>query len=112
MTVWLQRFVRPCADDLSSASYTTYYFIALTLGLVLWLRRAGPTARRFIFTLTVCYYVSYAGYFAIPALGPRFALASQYTVSLDDHARSRRTIDDTINSSSRRSSTSFRPGTR
>jgi membrane-associated phospholipid phosphatase len=81
VTVWAQRFVRPHLSDLFYVFYSTYYFIALTLGLVLWLRDRA-TARRFVFTLMVVYYVSYAGYFCIPALGPRFAQASEYTVSL------------------------------
>ncbi|MEO8189508.1 MAG: phosphatase PAP2 family protein [Acidobacteriota bacterium] len=82
VTVWLERFVRPWLTNLFYAAYTTYYFISLCLGFVLW-RRNIPALRRYIFTLTLCYYVSYAGYFAIPALGPRFALASRQTVVLE-----------------------------
>jgi membrane-associated phospholipid phosphatase len=81
VTVWMQRFVHPRLNDLFYVLYSTYYFFALTLGLILWARDRA-TARRFIFILMVCYYVSYAGYFLIPALGPRFAQASEYTVSL------------------------------
>ena len=82
VTVWLQRFARPVLTDLFYLSYTTYYFISLALGFVLW-RRSATDLRRFIFTLTLCYYVSYAGYFAVPALGPRFALAEAHTVVLE-----------------------------
>lgn len=81
VTVWMQRFVHPRVNDLFYVLYATYYFFALALGLILWARDRA-TARRFIFTLMVCYYISYAGYFLIPALGPRFAQASEYTVSL------------------------------
>ncbi len=42
------------------------------------------------------YYVSYAGYFTIPALGPRFAQADLYTKSLTETPISR-VINDTIN---------------
>jgi membrane-associated phospholipid phosphatase len=96
VTVWMQRLVHPVLSDLFYSFYATYYFIALTLGLVLWLHDR-PTARRFVFTLMVVYYVSYAGYFLIPALGPRFAQASLYTVSLTTTPIAR-TINDTINS--------------
>jgi len=81
VTVWLQRFLRPALTDLFFVAYLTYYFIAIALGGVLW-RRNPPAARRFIFTLTVAYVVSYAGYFALPALGPRSALAASHTVEL------------------------------
>jgi membrane-associated phospholipid phosphatase len=96
VTVWAQRLVRPWLSDLLFCFYATYYFISLTLGLVLWLR-SRSAARRFVFTLMVVYYVSWTGYFIIPALGPRFAQASQYTVSITTTPIAR-TIDDTIDS--------------
>jgi membrane-associated phospholipid phosphatase len=96
VTVWMQRFVRPMLNDLFYSFYATYYFIALTLGLVLWLHDRS-TARRYVFTLMVVYYMSYAGYFTIPALGPRFAQASEYTVSLTTTPIAQK-INDTINS--------------
>lgn len=96
VTVWLERFTRPWLNDVFYMFYATYYFLALALGLVLWLRDR-PAARRFVFTLMVVYYVSYAGYFAVPALGPRFSQASLYTVSLTGTPISR-FINDSINS--------------
>jgi membrane-associated phospholipid phosphatase len=87
-TVWLQRFLHPALTDLFFVAYLTYYFIAIALGAVLW-KRSPSTARRFIFTLTVAYVVSYAGYFGVPALGPRVALASSHTVPLETTALSR-----------------------
>ena len=95
MTVWLQRFVRPRLTDLFYLSYTTYYFIALALGFVLW-RRSRRDLQRFIFTLTLCYYVSYAGYFLVPALGPRYALADAHSVKLETTPISV-TIERTLN---------------
>jgi membrane-associated phospholipid phosphatase len=82
VTVWLERFVRPALTNFFYLSYTTYYFIALALGFALW-RRSKPDLRRFIFTLTLCYYVSYTGYFLLPALGPRVALADRQTMALE-----------------------------
>lgn len=95
VTVWMQRLVHPRLNDVFYLFYVTYYFIALTLGVVLWVRDRA-TARRFIFTLMVVYYVSYAGYFTIPALGPRFAQATEYSVSLTTSPLSR-AIAETIN---------------
>ncbi len=95
VTVWMERFAHPRVNDVFYIFYSTYYFIALTLGASLW-ARSRETARRFVFTLMVVYYVSYAGYFTIPALGPRFEQASLYTKSLTETPVSR-TINDTIN---------------
>jgi len=96
VTVWMERFSRPLINDIFYIFYATYYFLALTLGLILWLRNRS-TARRFVFTLMVVYYVSYIGYFIVPALGPRFAQADLYSVSLTVTPVSR-FINDTINS--------------
>ncbi len=95
VTVWLQRVVRPWLTNFFYVSYTTYYFVALVLGFVLF-RRSTRDLRRFIFTLTVCYYVSYVGYFIVPALGPRFALAASHTVVLETTALSA-AIERTLN---------------
>ena len=96
VTVWMERWVHPRLNDLFYMFYATYYLIALTLGVVLWIRDRA-VARRFVFTLMCVYYVSYAGYFFIPALGPRFAQASEYTISIVTSPIAR-AINDTINS--------------
>ncbi len=93
-TVWLQRFVRPLWNDFFYASYATYYFIALALGGLLWAADRAE-ARRFFFTVLFAYYVSYAGYFVIPALGPRYALTAQHSVSIET-TRVSRAISSTI----------------
>jgi membrane-associated phospholipid phosphatase len=95
VTVWMERFSRPRLNDALFIFYATYYFIALIPGLVLWFRDRAA-ARRFVFTLMLVYYVSYSGYFTIPALGPRFAQADLYTKSLTVTPVSR-FINDTIN---------------
>jgi membrane-associated phospholipid phosphatase len=87
-TVWLQRFIHPFLTDLFFVSYVAYYFIAIALGVVLWMRDRA-VARRFIFTLSLAYVLSYAGYFAVPALGPRAALAARHSVPLETTAVSR-----------------------
>jgi len=94
VTVWMQRFVRPGLSAFFYLSYTTYYFLALALGVLLYLRNKA-TLRRYIFTLTFVYLVSYAGYFLLPALGPRSALAGRHTVPLETTVVAR-AISDTL----------------
>jgi membrane-associated phospholipid phosphatase len=95
VTVLLQPYVRPGLAAFLYVAYSTYYFLPIVLGAALW-RKCRPEARRFIFTLTVCFYVSYAGYFTIPAYGPRTALADRHTVPLNTNPVAR-AIDRTIN---------------
>jgi membrane-associated phospholipid phosphatase len=95
VTVLLQPYVRPGLAAFLYVAYSTYYFLPIILGAFLW--KKGPAeARRFIFTLTICFYVSYAGYFTVPAYGPRTALADLHTVPLDTHPVAN-TINRTIN---------------
>lgn len=95
VTVMLERYVTPLWATFFYVAYSTYYFLPIVLGGFLW--RASPeSARRFIFTLTVAFYVSYAGYFTIPAFGPRTAQAELYSVPLATTSVAR-AIDRTIN---------------
>jgi membrane-associated phospholipid phosphatase len=95
-TVWLERLVWPPLTDLLYVAYATYYFFPILVGALLW-RRDPALARRFIFGLSLAFYLSYVGYFLVPAKGPRVELASRQTVSLETTAISRsisKTLDE------------------
>lgn len=76
-TVLLEPWTRPWLTDALFVAYLTYYFIAIALGVVMW-AKDRTSLRRFVFTLTLSYFASYAGYFVVPALGPRYALADKH----------------------------------
>jgi membrane-associated phospholipid phosphatase len=95
VTVLLQPLVTPFLATFLYLAYSTYYFLPLVLGGFLWSRDVA-TARRYIFTLSVCFYVSYAGYFTLPAYGPRTALADSHRVPLETTPVAR-AISRTIN---------------
>jgi len=82
LSVLLQPVVTPFLAAFLYIAYSTYYFLPLVLGGFLWSQDVA-TARRYIFTLTACFYVSYAGYFTIPAYGPRTALSDRNRVPLE-----------------------------
>jgi len=81
-TVWLERFVWPPLTDLLLLAYSTYYFFPIIVGVALW-KKDRALARKFIFCLSFTFYLSYAGYFVIPAQGPRVALAAEQSVALE-----------------------------
>jgi len=95
LAVLLQPIVTPFLATFLYVAYSTYYFLPLVLGGILWSRDVAA-ARRYIFTLTACFYVSYAGYFTIPAYGPRTALADRNRVPLETSPVAR-AISRTIN---------------
>jgi len=95
LSVLLQPVVTPFLAAFMYVAYSTYYVLPLVLGGTLWSRDLAA-ARRYIFTLTACFYVSYAGYFTIPAYGPRTALADRNRVPLETSPVAR-AISRTIN---------------
>jgi len=95
LTVWLEHFARPWLTNAAFLFYSSYYFLPIVLGAALW-RRNVAAARRYIFTLSFAYFLSYAGYFLLPALGPRFALAGQQKGPVETTPLSR-AISSTIN---------------
>jgi membrane-associated phospholipid phosphatase len=81
-TVWLERWVNAPLTNVLFLAYATYYFFPVIVAALLW-RHDPSLARKFIFGLSLAFYISYAGYFVIPAKGPRVALAADQTVTLE-----------------------------
>ena len=72
-TVALERFMSPLLTDVLQVAYTSYYFLPIVLGANL-ISRRDPSFDRVLFYVMLCFYLSYVGYLAAPALGPRFAM--------------------------------------
>jgi membrane-associated phospholipid phosphatase len=85
-TVWLERFFVPWAADLLALSYVSYYFIPLVLILILYFRGREEEFSLGVTTLLLGYYLCFAAYIALPAIGPRFTLASLQHVPIQGGA--------------------------
>jgi membrane-associated phospholipid phosphatase len=77
----LESIATPFLSDILTVCYALYYFHPIVLAGLLWaddfrLARIGPAREfpRFAFTILAVFYVSYAGYFAVPAIGPRYTI--------------------------------------
>lgn len=81
-TVWLERVTHPALTEIFQLSYTTYYFLPVVLGAVLWRRREFDKFHFLLFVIVLGFYLSYLGYIAVPAIGPRFILADQQSFPL------------------------------
>jgi membrane-associated phospholipid phosphatase len=80
-TVVLERFATPFLSDVLTVCYALYYFHPIILGALLYRddrrRAAGPRDRAFrpfAFTMVAVFFVSYVGYFLVPAIGPRYTV--------------------------------------
>jgi membrane-associated phospholipid phosphatase len=95
-TVWLQRFIWSPLTDVLYLAYSMFFFIPLIVGIPLW-RRSPALGRRFLFMISLAFYVSYAGYVLVPAEGPRAGLAAEQTTGLQQTKLSKfvaGTLDD------------------
>jgi membrane-associated phospholipid phosphatase len=73
-TVWIFQFAHPFLTELLQVAYVSYYFLMISLGAELYLRKEREKLNFTIFTVTYGFLLSYFGYLAFPAVGPRFTL--------------------------------------
>ena len=71
-TVWLERLTWPPLSEVLQLTYSSYYFLPLVLGVVLWRKGWFEKFDFWVFIVVLGFYVSYLGYIAVPAVGPRF----------------------------------------
>lgn len=81
-TVWLERFVSPGLTDLLYLAYASYHILPVTLAIILW-KKDEAICRQFVFSVSLAFFVNYAGYFLVPAQGPRFTLAHRQNIALE-----------------------------
>lgn len=73
-TVMFEKILTPLLTDILQAAYSSYYFLPVILGIVLKQRGDEKAFDRSLFLIMLCFYLSYAGYLLMPALGPRYTL--------------------------------------
>ena len=71
-TVWIERFTWPPLTEVFQLTYSTYYLLPVILGVVLWRKKRFDSFFFWVFVLMLGFYLSYLGYIAVPAIGPRF----------------------------------------
>jgi membrane-associated phospholipid phosphatase len=73
-THWLMQFSTPWLTEILQIAYTLFYALFLLIGLELYRRDDKDMFHFFMFTCVYGFYLSYVGYFFLPAVGPRFTL--------------------------------------
>jgi membrane-associated phospholipid phosphatase len=81
-TVWMERLISPALTAIFQFAYISYYFIPLSLGIVLIARGRFGEFEEALFGILLCFYLSYIGYLLVPAIGPRFTLGHLQTGDL------------------------------
>jgi membrane-associated phospholipid phosphatase len=73
-TVMFENIMTPLLTDILQTAYSTYYFLPVTLGIVLKAKGDDKAFDRSLFLIMLCFYLSYIGYILMPAIGPRFTI--------------------------------------
>jgi membrane-associated phospholipid phosphatase len=73
-THWLMWIANPPLTEVLQIAYTIFYFLFLAAGYELYRRQNRAVFHFYMFTCIYGFYLSYLGYFALPAVGPRFTL--------------------------------------
>jgi len=81
-TVWMERLINPLLTGLLQFAYISYYFIPISLGILLIARGRFGAFEEVLFGILLCFYLSYVGYLLVPAIGPRFTLSHLQTGDL------------------------------
>ncbi|HSQ78120.1 MAG TPA: phosphatase PAP2 family protein [Nitrospirota bacterium] len=108
-TVWLERVINPLFTALLQFAYISYYFIPISLGVVLIAKGKHDEFEEALFGIVLCFYLSYIGYLLVPAVGPRFTLDRLQTTDLHASAFIKM-IQDTLNGLERNKTDAFPSG--
>ncbi len=81
-TVLLERITHPVLSEILQISYASFYFLPLSLCLILYLARRRIEFHISASAIILGFYLSYLGYYLFPAIGPRFTLDHLQTVPL------------------------------
>ena len=82
-TLWMEQWIVPWLTDILSLAYLSYYFIPVVFIAVLYMKDRMTEFDRVLFVLAFGYYISFIGYILFPAIGPRYAMTSLYSVPLE-----------------------------
>ena len=73
-TQWIGGFANPLLTELLQIAYSSFYVLFIAVGLDLYRQKDHSNFNYFRFTVVYGFFISYLGYFALPAVGPRFTL--------------------------------------
>ena len=81
-TVWVERLYNPVLTEFLQLIYTLFVPVVLLVAFELWRRGKVREFQYYAFLIALGFLVSYAGYMAVPARGPRFLLTHLQHVPL------------------------------
>lgn len=81
-TLLAEHFINSSLTTVLQFAYISYYPMAIVLGIVFLIKGKRAEFDEAVFGILLCFYLSYVGYFLVPAVGPRFTLSHLQTMDL------------------------------
>lgn len=82
-TILFERFHHPFLTELLQIVYASFYFLPLTLCLLIYFKRNKADFHLVAATLILGFYLSFIGYYISPAIGPRYTLGHLQNIPLN-----------------------------
>jgi membrane-associated phospholipid phosphatase len=79
-SVLLARLATPWLTEVAQVAYTSFYALMVIVGAELYARRDMRRFQVYAFSCALGFFISFVGYLAVPAVGPRFTLFDVATV--------------------------------
>jgi membrane-associated phospholipid phosphatase len=73
-TQWIYHFASPVLTEILQTAYFSYYLTFIIVGVEIYRRYTIDAFDHAAFLIVYGFYLSYLGYFLLPAVGPRFTL--------------------------------------
>ncbi len=73
-TQWIMQFANPVLTEILQVAYFSYYLLFILVGVEAYRSRGPRDFDRAGFLIVFGFFLSYLGYFLLPAVGPRFTL--------------------------------------
>jgi membrane-associated phospholipid phosphatase len=80
-TQWIMQFAHPVLTEIFQIAYFSYYILFIVLGVELYRKHTIKDFDHGAFLIVYGFYLSYLGYFLLPAVGPRFTLHDFYAIN-------------------------------
>jgi len=80
-TQWLQRISSPVLTEILQLTYSSFYLLPYILAIDLYRKKRMQAFKIVFLTVTFGFYLSYFGYVAVPAVGPRFLLHDFHAIN-------------------------------
>jgi len=82
-THFLYNIANPYFTELLQIVYGSFFFLPIILGIDIMINKNEKYFRYMTFTIILGFFLSYIGYFLVPAIGPRFTLHDFSSINID-----------------------------